>query len=85
MPSGPGPEARCELTMPGLGGRLTLTYDTATLPVLQLWQDPRPQVRVLGLEPCTSERGPAARAVLLSCSRPARAATIASTLAFSAD
>lgn len=56
FPSGPGPVARCELTLPDLGGRLTVAFDTATLPFLQVWRDPRPQSHVMAIEPVTSDK-----------------------------
>lgn len=41
------------------GVALTLRFDVATLPFLQLWHDLRPGVAVLGLEPCSTDRGAA--------------------------
>jgi Domain of unknown function (DUF4432) len=38
----------------GNGPGLALTFDTATLPYLQVWHDPRPGAYVLALEPCSS-------------------------------
>ena len=68
FPSGPSPQASCELSLPRLGARLRVGYDAATLPCLQIWRDPRPQRHVLGIEPCTSDRnadGASATAVVL--------------------
>lgn len=56
FPAGSEPCCDCVLTAPLLGGLVRLRFDTATLPFLQLWTDPRPQHYVLGFEPCTSER-----------------------------
>jgi Domain of unknown function (DUF4432) len=51
--------AVCRLSTPSASGatfNVTLTFATDTLPQLQLWRDLRPNVGVLALEPCTSER-----------------------------
>jgi hypothetical protein len=58
-PAGDRPRATCRVSTPsasGLGFELTLTFATDTLPHLQLWRDLRPNIGVLALEPCTSER-----------------------------
>ena len=38
------------------GMAVTLRFDPATLPFLQLWHDLRPNVGVLALEPCSVGR-----------------------------
>jgi len=60
-PAGDRARATCRLSTPSISGAnfdLTLTFATDTLPHLQLWRDLRPNVGVLALEPCTSERPP---------------------------
>lgn len=49
------PRATCRVATPGAAGglELTLSFDAATLPWLQLWRDLRPSAGVLSLEPCT--------------------------------
>jgi hypothetical protein len=56
---GSRPWVSCSMTTPSGGEdpfRLTLGFDTGTLPHLQLWRDLRPRAGVLAVEPCTSER-----------------------------
>ena len=51
----------CEVRTPaekeGRTRRTSVAFDSATLPWLQTWLEPRPQAHVLGIEPCTSDRG----------------------------
>jgi hypothetical protein len=59
-PTGDRARAACHLSTPsGTGAtfEFTLAFGTDTLPHVQLWRDLRPNVGVLALEPCTSERG----------------------------
>ena len=55
-----GPRAKIELHSGG--ARLTLEFETRTLPFFQQWHDPRPGSFVLALEPCTSMRPEPGRA-----------------------
>lgn len=51
--------ATCRVLTPGRDGggfTVSLSFDTATLPHLQVWRDLRPNVGVLAVEPCTSAR-----------------------------
>lgn len=41
------------------GMAMTLRFDPATLPLLQLWHDLRPRVAILSLEPCSTAIGDA--------------------------
>jgi hypothetical protein len=59
----PAPKARmaeATLASPGVAAKLTVAFDTRTLPFLQVWSDPRPNAHVVGIEPCTSDRLPSA-------------------------
>jgi hypothetical protein len=59
FPASDRAHACCRLSTPSALGPsfdLSLTFATDTLPHLQLWRDLRPNVGVLALEPCTSER-----------------------------
>jgi hypothetical protein len=38
FPSGPGPMARCALTLPGLKARLEVGFDVSTLPTVKVWR-----------------------------------------------
>ncbi len=53
-----GRMAECSLISPGFDARLTVAFDTSTLPHLQIWRDARPNVHAVGIEPCTSARLP---------------------------
>src|SRR5215217_9283573 len=58
-PAGDRARATCRLSTPSASGAsfdFTLTFATDTLPHLQLWRDLRPNVGILALEPCTSNR-----------------------------
>jgi hypothetical protein len=58
-PAGERARAACRLSTPSASGAsfdLMLTFATDTLPHLQIWRDLRPNIGVLALEPCTSER-----------------------------
>ena len=50
----------CTLDTPlGRGGSalsVSIAFGSRTLPFLQVWADPRPHRRILGIEPCASER-----------------------------
>ena len=54
--------ATCSMVTPlapdGMELRLTIGFDTRTLPFLQIWRDARPHRNILGLEPCASARLP---------------------------
>jgi hypothetical protein len=52
VPAGAG-DARATFSG-GSGPSVALTFDTATLPFLQVWHDPRPATYVYALEPVTS-------------------------------
>jgi hypothetical protein len=58
-PSPAGAVAECRVETPVEGGgslEISLAYSPQSLPWFQTWQDLRPRVGVLSLEPCTSER-----------------------------
>lgn len=59
-PAGTGGEpAICKLTTPmddGTTLEIAVSFDTGTLPHLQLWHDLRPHACVLAIEPCTSAK-----------------------------
>ncbi|TPW25972.1 DUF4432 family protein [Pararhizobium mangrovi] len=56
----PSGTARCIVTCPGEAHgptrRLFVDFDAEAMPWLQIWRDPRPGRRILGIEPATSER-----------------------------
>ncbi|MBR0854111.1 DUF4432 family protein [Bradyrhizobium liaoningense] len=59
----------CRLTTPtdnGTALEVAVSFDTNTLPHLQLWHDLRPHACVLAIEPCTSAKMSGAEAVLHS-------------------
>ncbi|NDA45740.1 MAG: DUF4432 family protein [Alphaproteobacteria bacterium] len=49
-------QAEAILTFPSLAGKVSLRFHTDTLPILQVWRDPRAQRHVMALEPCSSDR-----------------------------
>jgi hypothetical protein len=61
-PAGPSDWARCTLAAPAGAGwpgvRLTIAFATDTLPFLQLLEDYRPGMNLIGIEPANTDRGP---------------------------
>ena len=47
---------RSSAPIPGAPFSIRITFDTATLPYLQVWRNPAPATAILAIEPCTSHR-----------------------------
>jgi hypothetical protein len=47
------------VTAAGGGESITLRFDAASLPYLQLWRNALPGINVGGIEPCTADRAAA--------------------------
>ena len=56
-PAGSGPgTVTLTAPIPRAPFEIRITFDTVTLPYLQVWRNPDPSTSILAIEPCTSQR-----------------------------